>query len=201
MLLCISGQGLTTVQAPKPPVTQESPSLMTIVLHFLFFFPRVLYQAIKAPLTLFAHPFGTPISNIAKPSEDDPLDSDDEHTHIQEASTTTDAKSVEITDIITATPISCATATPNAPSEFDIDNEAWKEAWRLANHITYPLRLHIAREYLEGNIYREQLGENIVELRELEDNTWEWGIANSEGGDWHEERSDNGWVESLGGGE
>ena len=199
MLLCISGQGLTTVQAPKSLVTQKSPSVTAIVLHFLFFFPRLLYHAIKAPLISFAHPFDTPISNIAKTSEDNPQDSDDEYASIEKASTTPDDKGMEQTNTINTPPASCVKASLNASSnEFDIDNEAWKEAWRFANHITYSLRLQIARGYLEGKMYWEQVDESIVELRELEGRAWEWKVADSEGGSSGGEGSDVGWVETPG---
>ena len=46
-------------------------------------------------------------------------------------------------------------------------------------------------------MYREQVDENIVKMRELEGRAWEWKVADSEGGDWHEEGGDDGWVESL----
>ena len=179
-LLCISSQGLITVHAPNPPVTQKSPSVLTLILRFLFFFPRLLYQAIKSPLNSFAHPFRTPISNIPNTSSDDPQDYDDEQDSIQEGSTTPTKEFLEQSNAITISPTPYAAASPDPPNEFDLDNEIWKESWRFANHITYPLRIQIARGYFEGKIYHGQFYEDIVALRALEGRAWEEGVVDSE---------------------
>ena len=204
MLLCISSQGLITVHAPSPPVTLKSPSVLTIILHVLFFFPRILYHAIKAPWNSFAHPSRTPPSNVAETSEDDTQDSETEFTLIQQASTTPNDKTVEQSNTTSTSPVSCATTSPNVPKEFDINKETWKEAWCFANQITYPLRSQIARGYLEEKIYRQQVYNDIIALRELESRAWERGGNDSERGDyWSGEVNDDddGWVEDMGGNE
>lgn len=75
---------------------------------------------------------------------------------------------MEQSDNITTPPTVYASASLTPPNEIDINNQAWKEAWRFANQITYSPRLQTARGDLEEGTYRANLDKDVVELRELE---------------------------------
>ena len=93
--------------------------------------------------------------------------------------------------------------------EFDMEKEVWEEECGcFANPVTnHTLCSQVAGNVLEGReIYsRQQLGEDIIGLRELEGKAWEGGGGkDSEGGDnWDIGGADDdgGCVAKLGGGE
>lgn len=202
MLLCISNQGLVTVQAPKPDFPERS-SVLTMIFHYLLFFPNLLYHSTKSLLNIFTRPFGhRPAPNAtATTSENDPQDSNNENTTIennlhnfkyqqppfQETRTPLDDKFLEQKYGATTLSIPCT----NASSEFDTNNEAWNQTWCFANHITHSLRLQIA---LEGKMGGENEDEDISALREMEGRVWEGGGEGGKGGDGKGMGNDGGGV-------
>ena len=137
----------------------QAIQFLILIVHFLLYFPDLLYQALKSSLKLLTHPFAELVSNIAKTSKHDPQNSDEE---------------------IATSPIPYAIASLQPCNEFDIGNLVWKEE---CDQITYysrrlqaPQRHVRERWELDGGL----LDEDIIRLRELEGKAWG---AGSEVGD------------------
>ena len=145
------------------------------------------FHVIKTPCNPITHPVRPPKPNIPNTISGALQDSKHLDTPIEEYSASPADKTVERTNEIATSPISSATTSPHTHSEFDTDNQAWKEAFHFADHITYPLRLQIARGY------RDQLDDGAtVEMRELEYKVWECGTVRSEGDHyWDGKRGDD----------
>ena len=163
---------------------------MTTIVHCLSFVLFLPLHVIKTPCNPIAHPVRPPQPNIANTIPADPQSSSSsENIPVKEISTTR----MEQSDKITTPPTVYASASLTPPNEIDINNQAWKEAWRFANQITYSPRLQSARGDLEEGTYRANLDKDVVELRELEGRLWERNGAGSERDGDGDGEGDDGW--------
>ena len=186
MLLCTSNQeGLTTVQAPKPPITQRrSPSVMVMIIQYLLFLPTLLYQSTKGALHYFTRPFNHPTPNTTVSSDDPQQDSNNKSTttiehslhtskHHQRPPTQKRSNPLNNKHLKQTHTTATASLSNSHPSAFGTDYEAWNEAWHFANHITYSLHFQTARGVLEEKRDGEELNEDVIAVKELEGRVWD----------------------------
>ena len=159
---------------------------MAMIFHYLLFFPDLLHCSIAAVLHFITCPFNQPKPNTTVSSDDPQQDPNNKSTTTTEDNLhnskhhqrpPTQKRSIPLNN--SKKPLKQTHTTTTAilpisgPSAFDTDNEAWNEAWHFANHITHSLHFQTARGVLEEKIDGKILDEDVIALRELEENVWD----------------------------